>query len=157
VALSRWLKLIALLVVAWCVMVVAHECGHLLGGWLGGGTLQHVELRPWRLPHSLFMPDPKPLVTLCAGPLFGVGLPLLIAIVVRGSPRAKVGAWFIADFCLLANGAYLAAAWISGDRHLDTPRLLAAGASPLAIGAFCAAAIGIGYLRFRADCLAVVR
>lgn len=155
--MKRWLKLIALLVVAWCVMVIAHECGHLIGGWFGGGKLQHVELRPWHLPHSLFVPDPKPLVTLWAGPLFGVGLPLVVALMVRGLPRAKLAAWFIADFCLLANGAYLAASWISGDRFLDTPRLLAAGASPVVIGAFCAAAIGIGYLRFRADCAAVWR
>ena len=146
-----------LLIVAWCVMVVAHECGHLLGGWAGGGTLQHAELRPWRLPHSSFAPDPKPLVTLWAGPLFGVALPLMVALILRGSPHAKVAAWFIADFCLLANGAYLAAAWISGDRWLDTPRLLAAGASPLVIGAFCLAAIGVGYVRFRADCMAVLR
>jgi len=151
------LKLFALLLIAWCVMVVAHECGHLIGGWLGGGTLQHVELRPWRLPHSSFSPDPMPLVTLWGGPLFGVGFPLLIAIIARGSPRVKLGAWFIADFCLLANGAYLAAAWISGDRWLDTPRLLASGASPLVIGAYCAAAIGVGYIRFRADCTAVLR
>lgn len=156
--MSRWLKLFALLVVAWCVMVTAHECGHLLGGWLGGGTLEHVELRPWWLPHSLFVPDPKPLVTLWGGPLFGVALPLVVApIIGHGVPRAKVGVWFIADFCLLANGTYLAAAWISGDRWLDTPRLLAAGASPLVIGAFCAATIGVGYIRFRRDCAAVLR
>ena len=56
---------------------------------------------------------------------------------------------------MLANGAYLAAAWVTGDRLLDTPRLLAAGVSPVWVGLFVAAACGAGYVRFRDDCRAV--
>lgn len=138
-------------------MVVVHECGHLVGGVLGGGTLVEAELRPWRLPHSLFVPDPKPLVTLWSGPVMGVALPMVMALVVPRAWRVKRPAWFIADFCLLANGTYLALAWLSGDRFLDTPRLLAAGASPVAIAAYCVLTIGFGYRRFRADVVAVLR
>ncbi|MCE9608033.1 MAG: hypothetical protein K8U03_24370 [Planctomycetia bacterium] len=132
-------------------MATTHECGHLVGGWVSGGTLHHAELRPWHLPHSLFVPDPRPLVTLWCGPVLGVVVPVGVALVVRSGSVWKRPAWFIADFCLLANGLYLAASWISGDRFLDTPRLLAAGAWPSAIGAYCAVTIGLGYPRFRAQ------
>lgn len=129
-------------------MVTFHELGHLLGGWLGGATLVSYDLTPWRLPYSLHAPDPKPLLTLWAGPIFGVAVPLLLALCLR-----RPWAWWIADFCLVANGAYLALGWISGAPHLDTARLLDAGASPLAIGVYCIVTLATGYVRFRADCL----
>lgn len=148
---KRLAGFIALLVIAWCVMTFTHEAGHIVGGWLSGGTLETADLRPWRLPYSLFRPDPRPLVTLWSGPLLGVLLPYAIASMIR-----HAWVWFIADFCLLANGAYLAAAWFSGDRFLDTPRLVEAGASPVAIAIYCALTIGIGYVRFRRDCVALL-
>lgn len=131
-------------------MTTTHELGHLVGGWCSGGKLQHVELRPWRLPHSHFAPDPYPLVTLWSGPLLGALSPFAMAAVLR-----RLWSWFVANFCVLANGVYLALAWLSGDRWLDTPRLLAEGASPIAIAAYCAATIWIGYVRFRRSVLEV--
>ena len=100
------------------------------------------------MPYSLHSPDPHPLVTLWAGPLLGVASPLMVASIIR-----KRWAWFIADFCLLANGGYIALAWLSGDRFLDTPRLLAAGASPVSIVVYCLSAIGLEYVWFRSDCI----
>ncbi|MEM8672024.1 MAG: hypothetical protein AAGG48_31195 [Planctomycetota bacterium] len=129
-------------------MTFMHECGHIAGGMACGATLTDVDLAPWRLPYSLHSPDPHPLVTLWAGPLLGIAVPLVIAWIIR-----KRWAWFIADFCLLANGVYLALAWLSGDRFLDTPRLLAAGAPPVTIVLYCALAIGLGYIGFRSDCM----
>ncbi len=149
--MSRWFTLAVLLLAGWCVMTFTHEAGHIVGGWLGGGTLIHAELRPWHLPHSLFEPDPHPLLTVWSGPLLGVIVPVLIAVIVRGRWM-----WFVADFCLLANGAYLATGWIAGDRYLDTPRLLAAGAWPISVLMYCVITIGIGYVRFRQDCLTVL-
>ena len=61
--------------------------------------------------------------------------------------------WFVANFCMLANGCYIATAWISGDRFLDTPRLLDAGAWPLSILLYCAVTIGFGYFGFRSNCM----
>lgn len=150
--MNRWLKLIALLVAGWCVMTMTHECGHIVGGWLGGATLRHADIFPWHLPHSLFEPDPHPLLTLWSGPVLGVVVPLGVALLVR-----REWMWFLANFCLLANGAYLATAWLSGDRFLDTPRLLEAGAWPGSVLAYCILTIVLGYVRFRANLLAVLR
>lgn len=138
----------ALLLVSWVVMTFTHECGHVIGGMACGATLTDLDLAPWRMPYSLHAPDPHPLVTLWAGPLLGVAIPITFAALVR-----RRWAWFIADFCLIANGGYLALAWISGDRFLDTPRLLDAGASPVFIVLYCVATIGPGYVRFRSDCI----
>jgi hypothetical protein len=140
-----------LLVASWCVMTFTHESGHILGGWLGGGTLKSAELRPWRLPYSIFEPDPHPLVTSWAGPLFGVLIPVAIAAVVR-----RNWMWFIACFCLLANGGYLALAWLSGERYLDTPQLLANGGHPLTIAIYCLLTVGIGYFGLRRICREVL-
>ncbi len=87
-------------------MTLAHECGHIVGGMISGASLTDFDLAPWRMPYSLHAPDPYPLVTLWAGPLFGVTLPLIAAAIIR-----QRWAWFIADFCcLIANGGYLALA-----------------------------------------------
>lgn len=147
----RWFKLVGLLILSWCVMVLTHESGHLIGGWLGGGTLRHADLRPWALPHSRFDPDPNALLTLWAGPVLGVVFPLAVAAVANSR---WIG--FVANFCLLANGTYLAVAWVSGGRHLDTARLLAEGAPPILIVAYCLLSIGFGYFRFRASCAEVL-
>lgn len=150
--MSRWFTLAVLLLAGWCVMTVTHECGHILGGWLGGGTLIHAELRPWHLPHSHFEPDPHPLLTVWSGPVLGVIVPMGVAVVIR-----RRWMWFLADFCLLANGAYLATAWISGDRYLDTQRLFDAGAWKISVILYSAVTIAVGYVRFRQDCIAVLQ
>ena len=147
---ARTAKFAALLIAGWCVMCLTHEAGHVLGGWAGGGELVDFWPGPWPPPHSRFDPDPRPALTLWAGPALGCVVPLGLAGLVR-----RRWAWFLADFCVLANGSYLAAAWVTGDRLLDTPRLLAAGVSPVWVGLFVAAACGVGYVRFRADCRAV--
>lgn len=129
-------------------MTFTHESGHLIGGMICGATLTDFDLAPWRMPYSLHSPDPHPLITLWAGPILGVAIPLAIAGV---SQRRWV--WFIGDFCLIANGSYLALAWLSGDRFLDTPRLLDAGTHPAIIVVYCVLTIGIGYVWLRADCI----
>ena len=129
-------------------MTFTHEIGHIIGGARCGATLTDFDLAPWRLPYSLHSPDPYPLVTLWAGPLLGIAIPLVAAVLI-----ARHWAWFIADFCLIANGGYLALAWLSGDRFLDTPRLLAADAHPAMIAIYCVSTISLGYAWFRSDCI----
>jgi hypothetical protein len=141
---ERISRLLLLLLVSWVVMTFTHEAGHLIGGWCSGATLQAVDMWPWRLPFSIFEPDPRPLITLWSGPLLGVLVPVGFAIYIR-----QGWMWFVAHFCSLANGLYLAIAWYTGDRFLDTQRLLAHGASPITIGLYCVVTIGLGYLGFR--------
>lgn len=147
----RVLHFLLLLVASWCVMTISHECGHIVCGWLCGGTLQQADVLPWHLPYSVFDPDPRPLITAWGGPVLGVILPLAVALVVR-----RGWMWFIASFCLLANGSYLAAAWYTGERYLDTARLLEHGASPVSIAAYCVATVGAGYVGFRRQCIRVL-
>jgi hypothetical protein len=64
--------------------------------------------------------------------------------------------WFIANFCVLANGSYIATAWFSGDRYLDTPKLLEHGSSPISIAVYCLLTIGFGYVGFRRSCIAAL-
>lgn len=144
---TRVVTLCILIVASWFVMTFTHEVGHIIGGWLGGATLTEFDIAPWRLPYSVPHPDLHPLLTLWSGPVLGVMTPGILAVLIR--QRWIV---FIADFCLLANRAYLSLAWVAGDRLLDTPRLLDAGASPAGIAAFCLLATGVGYVRFRRDC-----
>ena len=80
--MKHWLfamgRLTALLGLAWCVMTFTHEAGHIVGGWLCGGTLVDAKLWPWTLPYSVFNPDPRPLVTLWSGPVLGAVVPLIL-------------------------------------------------------------------------------
>jgi hypothetical protein len=132
-------------------MTFTHEMGHIIGGTCCGGTLVSADLVPWRLPYSIFAPDPFPLVTLWAGPIIGVVTPVAIAIIVQ-----RDWVWFIANFCVLANGAYIATAYFSSDRYLDTPKLLEHGASPVTIAVYCVLTIGFGYVGFRQACIAAL-
>lgn len=142
----------SLLVVSWITMTLTHELGHVVGGWCGGASLISLELLPWRLPSSIHSPDPHPLLTLWSGPVLGVLVPILVAVLSRS--RAM---WFVADFCILANGSYLALAWMAGDPHLDTTRLFHSGASTLSVAAYCILTICLGYVRFRNDCIFYLR
>lgn len=142
---------IILLVASWCVMTFVHEAGHVVAGWAAGGTLQEADLAPWSLPHSRFDPDPFPRLTLWGGPVLGVLVPLGFAVIVR-----RDWLWFIASFCLLANGSYLATAWISGEPYLDTLKLLNRGEHPATIVLYCLVTIVAGYLGFRRQCIRVL-
>jgi hypothetical protein len=140
-----------LLAAAWCVMTVVHETGHIVCGWACGGTLRDADVAPWGLPYSRFDPDPQPLVTVWGGPVLGAAVPLAVAAVVR-----RGAAWFVGYFCVLANGVYLALAWLSGEPELDTPKLFRHGAHPAAVAAYCVLTIGVGYAGFRRQCVRVL-
>ncbi|MBL8814362.1 MAG: hypothetical protein JNM43_29610 [Planctomycetaceae bacterium] len=133
---------IALLIVglAWSIMVMTHEAGHLVGGWCGGAVVKDYDLRPWRLPYSMFEPDPHPLLTLWAGPLLGVTVPIVLALMIQKRIVAMV-----ASFCLVANGLYLAVGLLTDDRWIDSQRLLEHGSSTWLILIFSQACLVPGY------------
>jgi hypothetical protein len=147
----RATRFVLLLVAPWIVMTFTHEMGHIIGGTCCGGSLQSADLLPWHLPYSIFDPDPFPLVTLWAGLIIGVLAPVAVAMILQ-----REWMWFVANFCSLANGAYIATAWFSGDRYLDTPKLLEHGASPIAIGLYSLITIGFGYVGFRRSCVSAL-
>lgn len=147
----RVTRFLLLLAASWVIMTFTHEMGHIIGGACCGGTLKSADLLPWHLPYSIFEPDPFPLVTLWAGLVIGVLAPMGVALVTQ-----RDWMWFIANFCILANGAYIATAWLSGDRYLDTPKLLEHGASPISIAVYCLLTIAFGYVGFRRSCVSAL-
>ena len=93
---------------AWLLLQVVHELGHVLGACLIGGTVQRVVLDPLTISRTDVEPNPQPLVVAWAGPVFGSLAPLAIW-GLMSAMRIRV-AWlarFFAGCCLLANGLYL--------------------------------------------------
>ena len=129
-------------------MTLSHELGHVVGGMISGGKLSALEIRPWHLPHSIFSPDPKPQVTIWAGPIIGTACPLLLALIAKRRALAFVG-WF----CALANAAYLLLGYFTGDPELDSAKLLRAGTPSYLLLLFAAMTGPLSYLKFRSECV----
>lgn len=139
-------KACLLLVVAWMTMLMTHELGHIFAGYASGATLVAHDLAPWRLPYCIHAPDPHPDITLWGGPILGVALPIGLACLWKRDEAALIG-----NFCLLANGCYIAVGFTTDDRWVDTPRMLEAGVPQIHLIAYCFATIPLGYLRFRSS------
>jgi len=90
-------------------MMVVHEFGHVLFGWLGGGIVARVVLSPLEFSRTDMQKNPHPLFEAWGGALVGSILPLLIAVVFR---QFRWPAWYVFQFfaglCLVTNGIYLA-------------------------------------------------
>jgi hypothetical protein len=104
------LLMVATVGLSWLLMMVLHECGHVLHGWLSDARLAHVDLPPWGFSRTDFAVNPHPLFVAWGGGIGGCLLPLALLAMVRATARrfTYLAAWF-AGFCLIANGAYLAA------------------------------------------------
>lgn len=98
------------LALSWLLMQVVHESGHFCAALLTGGTVQRVVLVPWELSRTDILRNPLPLLVCWSGPLVGVLLPVCAWLIGRSS-KWQIEFWlrFFAGFCLIANGAYLAA------------------------------------------------
>jgi hypothetical protein len=96
-------------------MQAVHELGHVLAAWLTGGTVQRVVLHPLEISRTDVAPNPHPLLVAWAGPLVGVGLPLIATVLSRAAfPPWSRHVNFFAGFCLIANGAYIGVGSIEG-------------------------------------------
>ncbi len=137
---------------AWTVMTLFHEMGHLFAGLLGRGQLLGLELRPWHLPDSQFVGDRFPRVTIWAGPVLGSLVPLGIACLVK-----RPATWFVAWFCLLANGLYLFLGLFSDGSELDTRKLIRAGTPTTVVAIIASVAATVGYWKLRRVCLGMWR
>jgi hypothetical protein len=140
---SHLAKAAAALLIAWFVMQIVHECGHVLAAWLTGGTVERVVLHPLSISRTDVSPNPHPLSVAWGGPIFGVVAPL---VAFGASKRMNRGfamfLRFFAGFCLIANGAYIGAGSFygigdAGDLlHHGSPRwtLIAFGAIAITVG-----------------------
>jgi len=101
---------IVFLYACWMAMMAVHELGHVLHAWLSGGQIERVIL-PWvGFSRTDLSHNPHPLFVAWGGALWGCLIPpFLFAVVAVGRSRLTKWVQFFAGFCLVANGAYLAA------------------------------------------------
>jgi hypothetical protein len=111
--LLRLALIVSTLLASWLAMQAVHELGHVSGAWLTGGRVARVVLHPATISRTDLTENPHPLAVAWCGPLVGAVMPLLLWLLAAG--RRLPGTFvlrFFAGFCLIANGAYLAAgAW----------------------------------------------
>ncbi|QDT36255.1 M50 family metallopeptidase [Stratiformator vulcanicus] len=99
---------VALLPLCWLGMQVVHECGHVVGGVISGGTVTKVVMHPLTISRTDVSPNPRPLITLWAGPIVGSLIPLFVALAVpRRWIQTRHLSGFFAAYCLVANASYI--------------------------------------------------
>jgi len=137
------LLILSTLAFSWLAMMVVHETGHVIHLLATGGSIERVTLHPLKISHTLPDANPHPLATVIGGPLWGVLLPLMTWwIVAELAPARSYLAAFFAGFCLVANGAYLAAdAILQGG---DGREFIQCGIPPWALIAVGLPAIAVG-------------
>jgi hypothetical protein len=126
-------------------MMATHELGHVLAGWFTGGTVTKVILHPLSISRTDVSPNPRPGIVVWAGALAGVGLPLLIwagfrILGIAGSYLPR----FFAGFCMIANGAYIAAGSLG--RIGDAGEMLRHGAPAWLLWLFGAVTMPLGIM-----------
>jgi hypothetical protein len=125
-----------ILTASWYAMMIVHELGHVLAAWATGSTLSGVVV-PWvGLSQTVIPVYRHPTWVVGTGPIVGVLVP--IAAWGAGRSLGASRAWlevlrFFAGFCLVANGAYMASAFLSPAG--DTEDLLALSVPVWAFGA----------------------
>lgn len=105
----RQIVLVAsILWIAWLLMMLIHECGHVLGAIATGGVVRQFVWYPSVLSRTDVFPNPHLLIEIWAGPIFGSAAPLILAVISQAF-RLRIAYlfWAIAGFCLIANGAYI--------------------------------------------------
>lgn len=107
--LFQALLLFSITGLSWLLMLVFHEAGHVLQGWLTGAHVTAVILPPFGISRTDFAANPHPLLAAWGGAFWGCLLPLAMLAIARclaEKRRTYLLAW-LAGFCLVANGAYL--------------------------------------------------
>jgi hypothetical protein len=143
--MKKMLYFIVVAYASWLGMMAVHESGHALAAWITGGHVQRMVLPLWGFSRTDVSPNPKPMVEVFAGPVWGSLLPLVVWAIARAIVRWPWNPWrFFCGFCLIANGSYLAVGWAvhAGDAwelvQLGVARwvLVAVGAAGCAGGLF---------------------
>jgi hypothetical protein len=133
------------LLLAWVTMTTTHELGHVIGALLTGGHICEVRLTPWTISSTLVDPNPHPGTVVWSGPLIGCLIPAGVAGVRFSSNIAtKLLLRWLAGFCLIANGAYIAFGSFEGIG--DCRAMYQTGTSQITMLLFGTAAILSGML-----------
>jgi hypothetical protein len=113
---------------SWLAMMAVHELGHVVNALLSGGTVERVVLGPLEISRTEVNPNPHPLFVAWGGAIWGTLIPLgLLGAVRLAAKEFTYLAAFVAGFCCLANGLYLAAGSLTGAG--DAGDLLRGGAA----------------------------
>ena len=103
----------ALVALSWLGMMAVHELGHVIGAVVTGGSVDRCVLYPLTISRTDVSPNPHPVTVVWMGPIVGCLLPLVIlAVVPKRYPTSRSVTQFVAGFCLIANGTYIAIGWI---------------------------------------------
>lgn len=139
------LFVVSLLVLCWFVMMAIHELGHVIGAIVTGGYVQRVVLYPLSISRTDVSPNPSPLIVVWLGPIIGSLIPSLACLLFPKKWTFERNiAIFIAGFCLIANGAYIALG--SLDQVGDCRVMLENGSEIWQLLAFGALAIPLGLM-----------
>ena len=140
---QQLLFVVSTLAMSWLAMMAIHELGHVLGATVSGGSVQRVVLHPLMISRTDVSPNPHPAAVVWMGPIVGCVLPLAMWTLVpaRLSLLRHVGQFF-AGFCLIANGAYIAAGWVGGVG--DCGDMLRAGTPVYVMVAFGVVTVPLG-------------
>jgi hypothetical protein len=134
---ALFLRSTFLLYLAWQLMMLVHETGHVFHALLSGGRGISIYFHPLDFSRTDVLHNPHPLFVVWGGPIWGALLPLGMWWVIRRLRRRDT---FLtrgfAGFCLIVNGGYLGVGWtvMAGDaadlRQMGTPvwLLIATGA-----------------------------
>ena len=109
----------------WMAFMAVHELGHVLGAKVTGGTVAKVVIHPLAISRTDVSPNPSPLITVWAGPILGVSLPVFLwSFMYWWRMKTEFLARFFAGFCLVANGVYLGVGLFEpiGDAHVIVSR-----------------------------------
>jgi hypothetical protein len=133
----------SLLALSWFAMMAVHEFGHVCGAVLTGGTIEQFVLHPLSISHTDVYPNPHPALVVWLGPVMGCVLPLAVfASLPRQQTVARNVARFFAEFCLIANGAYIAVG--SFNQVGDCGEMVRTGTPPWVLPLFGSVALSLG-------------
>lgn len=128
--------IIATAALLWLIFMAVHELGHVLAALATGGSVQGIELRPWRLSRTELATNPSPLLVVWAGPILGTAFPLAALGIAHLAAPISLRRWTraLAAFCCLVNGIYIASGTIAPAG--DTADLLRLGSPPWTLALF---------------------
>ena len=135
--------IVSVVLLSWYGMMAVHELGHVVAALATGGRVDRVMLPMVGFSQTVITGQPNMLVTVWAGAVVGVLVPLMVYGVWRALRWPCDYIWrFFCGVCLLVNGAYLAFGTFNGAG--DVGDLLFYGAAKWQLWLFGAITMPVG-------------